>query len=412
MKINNFLDKKSQYYIDYINSNDLKNKLCDPSKLIKYDLKSYFNLYFLLHKNNISYSNFYEIVDYAASIGPANYPRRTALHTFKVKLSKLNLHKLIHDENITNHNIITNDCLIDSVTVPNKCNSHLSGTYNYKGKKGVKITHITNDVGYPLISSIDAGNINDAKLGAKIITNNIDILKSNKINLLADKGYDSSIIRNLLINNDCSSIIPKNNRKTDNKVIKDIKCKERKKVNDKRKQLMNKQKELNKQKKKKENLKKRLKDNKYNKNSINDVNNLTLKELNAQIKEILSGLNKIKSKRKQLPINLKETIKRKIIKLDTMECDEKLGFRKCPFCTHLTVCNKCEKCKKCKKNLLYYKGLTNDEIICYKKRIRVEHFISHFKNGRIATIRDKKVSHLNDTVYNRYTDFLFIKKVL
>jgi hypothetical protein len=313
----------------------------------------------------------------------------------------LNLHKIIHDQNITNHNLITTDCLIDSVTIPNKCNSLLTGTYNYKNKKGSKVTIITNDVGYPLLASVNPSNINDAKLGANIITRNIDLLKEHKVNLLADKGYDSSIIRNTLSDNGCTSIIPKNTRKGDNKIIKDIKCKEREKINNKRKLLMNEQKELNKQKK-----------NKDNRKNKKDINKLTLKQLDNQIKAILSRLKKIKNKRKQLPNILKENIKREIKKVDSMECDEKLGFRKCPFCDHLTVCNKCEKCKKCKKNLSYYEGLTNDEIICYKKRIRVEHYISHFKNGRITNIKDKKVSILNDTIYNRFTDFLFIKKVL
>ncbi len=407
MKCKNIIPNKVKYYNDFINSHNIADQLIASNKRSKYDIEIYLNVYFLFQKLGVSYDNFYELFEYAAKIGPNNYPKRTALHTFKEKLSKLNLHKSIHNENITTHNLITNDCLIDSVIIPNKCNIHLSGTYNYKGKKATKITHITNDIGYPLLTSVDAANINDAKLGANIITNNIDILKIHKINLLADKGYDSSIIRTTLTDNGCTSIIPKNIRKADNNAVKDIKCKEREKINMKRKQLMNEQKVLNKQKIKNENLKKRLKNNK----NIN-INNLTLKELTDQIKEILAGISKIKNKRKQLPIKLKENIKKEIAELDTVECDEKLGFRKCPFCAHLTVCNKCEKCKKCKKHLSYYKGLTNDEIITYKKRIRVEHFISHFKNGRTATIRDKKTLLLKDTVYNRYTDFLFIKKLI
>lgn len=401
MKLNNLISQKCQYYTDYINSNDLKDKLCDPNKPAKYNLDTYFHVYLLFQKSGVSYDIFFEIFEYAASLGPNNYPKRTALHTFKAKLSKLNLHKKIHDENITNHNLITNVCLIDSVTIPNKCNSLLSGIYNYKNKKGSKVTILTNEIGYPILASVDPSNINDAKLGANIITRNIDILREHKVILLADKGYDSSNIRNILTDNGCTSIIPKNTRKTDDKVIKDIKCKERENINIKRKQLMNEQKELNKQKKEKENLKNKK-----------DINKLTLKQLVNQIKVILSGLKKIKNKRKQLPNELKENIKNEIKKVDNMECDEQLGFRKCPFCDHLSVCNKCKKCKKCKKNLLYYEGLTNDEIICYKKRIRVEHYISHFKNGRIANIKDKKVSLLNDTIYNRFTDFLFIKKVV
>jgi len=113
-------------------------------------------------------------------------------------------------------------------------------------------------------------------------------------------------------------------------------------------------------------------------------------------------------------MNIKNEINKLDSKNNQQKCAERQGLRNCPFCEKDTVCNECEKCKnrKCNKNLSYYKGLSNDEIIRYKKRIRVEHFISHYKNGRTANIKDRQKNMLVDTVYNRYTDFLFIKQII
>jgi hypothetical protein len=86
MKLNNLISQKCQYYIDYINSNDFKNKLCDPNKPAKYDLAIYLHIYFLFQKSGTSYDIFYDIFEYAALLGPNNYPKRTALHTFKLTI--------------------------------------------------------------------------------------------------------------------------------------------------------------------------------------------------------------------------------------------------------------------------------------------------------------------------------------
>ena len=56
------------------------------------------------------------------------------------------------------------------------------------------------------------------------------------------------------------------------------------------------------------------------------------------------------------------------------------------------MCNKCNKCKYCKKNLTYYRGLPDNQIKFYnKKRVRVEHLISHYKHGRTQDVKDKKL---------------------
>ena len=146
----------------------------------------------------------------------------------------------------------------------------------------------------------------------------------------------------------------------------------------------------------------------------NNRNNIPIKKLDLLIKKITTRINEIKIERKKLPEELKTGIKSKIkiadLKNTDQKCDELMGFRNCAFCECNTVCNKCDKCKNCKKHLSYYKGLDDIEIIKYKVRIRVEHFISHYKHGRTSNVKDRKIEMLKDTVYNRYTDFIFIKK--
>jgi hypothetical protein len=398
MPCNSIISEKCEYYKQYILNNNLYCILFDPFMPNKYSLDVYLNIYFLFQKTGISLDMFYELFDYASYIGSGNYPKRTSLHTFKNKISKIEIHKAIHHEYINKNNIITNDCLIDSVIIPNKNNTLYIGTYNYKGKKGAKITHITNDIGYPLIASIDASNNNDAVLGANIIANNIDILKTKNVTILGDKGYDSKIIRDILSNNQCSSIIPKNNRREDSIKNKEIKKAVRDKINKKRIALMKKQKRLN--------IKKR---------EILKNNTITNEELDKIISEIDNDIRIIKNNRKRLPIKLKQNIKKEIDKtnneINNHKCNDTKNNRKCAFCKFDTVCNKCAKCTNCNKILSYYTGLTDEEIYRYKKRIRVEHFINHYKSGRTSNVKDRIFKMLEDTVYNRYTDFIFIKKI-
>jgi hypothetical protein len=409
MSYKSIILRKCVYYNNYIINNGLIDKLFDPSKKVTYNLNSYLHIYFLFQKSGLSYDMFYEIFNYANSLDTNNYPKKSSLHEFKKKLSKLDLHHTIHDEHI--NDVITDDCLIDSVNISNKNNSTLIGDYNYKGKKGVKITHITNDVGFPLIPSIDPGNDNDAKIGLKVIKDNTFLLKKNNVTILGDKGYDSQTIRDFVHENGFSVIIPKNIRRTDNAKIKEIKQTEKEKINNKRKRLMIAQKNLRKQ------IKQKLVDRRrINKLESNNINKISIKQLDNIIKTMTTKIDRIKDERKELPIKLKSNIKNEINKVilkdKQQKCAASMGFRLCAFCNRKTICNECEKCKKCNKNLKYYKGLTNEEIIRYTKRIRVEHFISHYKNGRTLNLKDKKRNMLIDTVYNRYTDFLFIKNII
>jgi len=411
MKYKSIISQKSEYYNDYIIANNIAHKLFDPSKHSKYDLKTYLDIYFLFQKSGLSYAVFYDIFKYANSLDSDNYPKKSCLHEFKNKLARLDLHRTIHNDHLDE--VMTTDLLIDSVNIPNKNNSILANNYNYKGKKCAKITHVVSDIGYPIIPSFDPGNDNDAKIGLKVIKDNISLLKNNNVSMLADKGYDSKNIRDFAYDNGISVIIPQNIRRADNANIKEIKRIEKEKNNNKRKQLMISQKNLRMQ------LKQKMADRNKIKNKANKTNikNISLRSLDKIITNITTNIDDIKSERKELQKQLKLNIKNEIIKIDPnnnddKKCIENMGFRKCAFCDHKKVCNVCEKCKKCKKNLSYYRGLSNDDIIRYKKRIRVEHFISHYKQGRTANLKDKKIKMLVDTTYNRYTDFLFIKNII
>lgn len=117
MVYNSVIPQKCVYYINYINNNGLYDKLFDPSKNSVHCLNTYLTLYFLFQKSGVSYDLFYEIIKYGVTIGSNNdnYPKKTALHTFKNKLSKLNLHNIIHNEHIGD--VLTEDCSIDSTNI-------------------------------------------------------------------------------------------------------------------------------------------------------------------------------------------------------------------------------------------------------------------------------------------------------
>jgi hypothetical protein len=58
------------------------------------------------------------------------------------------------------------------------------------------------------------------------------------VTILADKGYDSQNIRDLMSTNGCSVIIPKNIRRADPAKIKEIKQIEKENTHNKRERLM------------------------------------------------------------------------------------------------------------------------------------------------------------------------------
>ena len=402
-----FLDLKSEIIVNYITDNNLSDKIIDSSRSSKYSISEYHNIYQLFQKSGCSYDTFYEIINYSIK-NPNNIPKRTALHTYKSKLSKLNINKNIYDKWITDNkdNFIKGDLSIDSMTIFNKSNSILASSHTYKGKKAIKISHIINQNNIPLYCSIDPATVHDSKIAEKLIADNIDSLSNHNITLLGDKGYDSNNLRKLLTDNNCHSIIPINKRRTDIPEIKEIKLKLRNKSEQKQKRLMKKQKihriKIKEQKKELQKLK-----------NMNEPDKLSIDEIDDIIKKYELKINKIKTVRQQIQNKLKEQIKNEITKYinnNTCGCNKYIINRKCPICDKKEICINCNICNNCKKNLTYYKGLENDEIERYKKRINIEHVNSHLKYGRMILIRDRKLKMLNDTVYNRFIDLMIIWK--
>ena len=253
-------------YVEYIETNGLIDHFFDPSRPAKYSIDNYVHTYLLFQKSGLSYELFFELASFFTSTGISNVPKKTALFAFKSKMADLNIHQDIHNKYVEDNNLITKNCIIDSSTIFNKNNSTLAHSFNYKNKKSIKNSFITNSEGFPLYVSVDSGNVNDAKLGLNLIETNIDQLKNHNVTILADKGYDSSIIRTLLDDNECDSIIPKNIRRGDNPIIKEIKkeCKDAIKI--KRTKLMQKQKRL----------RTKINSNKLKKR-MNNINHISLK---------------------------------------------------------------------------------------------------------------------------------------
>ena len=87
---------------------------------------------------------------------------------------------------------------IDSTFIQNKSNSlHVDRNYHYYNKKGIKVTAIVDENTLPIDIKITKASINDAKIANEFI-NEISDNKLNSKLLLADAGYDSSILKKSL----------------------------------------------------------------------------------------------------------------------------------------------------------------------------------------------------------------------
>ena len=129
-------------------------------------------------------------------------------------------------------------------------------------------------------------------------------------------------------------------------------------------------------------------------------------EFDKILKDFNEEINKIKIERNQLPKLLKQNIKANIEenKEDTI-CKHVSSKRICIRCKNNKMCNNCNCCTKCKKDISYYKGIEDNLIKDYSKiRIKVEHFFSHLKNGRMINVKDRKMHMLKDTIFNGITN--------
>ncbi len=389
------LNEKSTLYKQYITNNNLLDHFFDPTKKSTYNIDQYLSLYLLFNQTGISYDNFYLILHTVSLLGHT-YPKKSALHTFKQKIAKLKIAENIMNNYVVEHDKISDVCIIDSSTITNKCNSTIASKFGYKGKKGIKIHQIVNDEPFPLVSSTTSCVVHDSNGAYDLIKNNIDMFRDKNITFYGDKGYDSSNLRNLIESIGCQCIIPKNIRKEDPPAIKQIKDDEKKKTKKVRFSLMKRQKKIRQHKQK---IIKDQKRNKYDAN-IDDIIN----ELDDQLKNI-------KNERSELAKKHKENITRKVQKEKQHKCTKRNNTRICIKCSNNSMCNECNVCFKCKKNLSYYRGIDDNDVKKYNKiRIRVEHYFSHFKHGRIAHVNDRKYNMLQDTIHCKQIDFIIRDK--
>jgi transposase len=105
--------------------------------------------------------------------------------------------------------------LTDTSFIKNNIGTNKLGRNIYfKGKRCFKLSLLTDMNGIPLDIIIDAGNLSEVSYLKKHIKFIIKSKKNHYNILMADKGYDSSYIRNDLIKNNIKPIIPFNRRNT------------------------------------------------------------------------------------------------------------------------------------------------------------------------------------------------------
>lgn len=116
-----------------------------------------------------------------------------------------------------------NGLCIDSSFIQNKNGKDkIARNKHYYNKKGTKLSLITDLNGAPLSVKYDSANVHDAKITEKH-ENDINKFKVKEgAYFMADKGYDSKRIRELIIRNKMKPLIPQNKRniKNEAKIIK------------------------------------------------------------------------------------------------------------------------------------------------------------------------------------------------
>lgn len=352
------IDKKVNIILAFIKSKNLELCLLNTNtKNCIYSLKTL--LYAVCIKDYFNYS----YRKYAQSLQLFKYklPSKSRLENFINLLSKLKIYKQIHQEYILIHpELITNDISIDSTFLFNKSANTKSNFIginpHYHNKFGTKLTEICNDTGFTLYFRLDSGNTYDARI-ASLFT---ESFKNNELfqhRLLADSGYDSSIFKKLLNNQECSYIIPKNKRNTlDENTKLEIKT-EKEKLNNVAVIL-------------KKNIREKIK---------------SLKKKN-QTKHIVKKILELKKKIYDISLQTKKDIKIQTI--------------------YIKQQNK----KKEKKQ--FNIGLTDDDKIIYKKRAYVEHSFG-FKKRVTDRIKCKSMQMLEHIIYSTLVDkILFMKNNL
>jgi len=200
-------NKKELLILNYIQNNGLEKKFVNVTSIMsKYSLKDYVKAYIIYEK----YSFTLRAYDMYVKEHNLHFPKKTQMCEFIQKLSKYSIMKNIYLQHLpkTNSNIIS----IDSSFIQNKSNSlHVDRNRHYYNKKGIKVTALVDDNELPTEIKITKASINDAKIANEFV-NEISIKSINNKILLADAGYDSSIIKNTLRKKQCKFIIAKNRR--------------------------------------------------------------------------------------------------------------------------------------------------------------------------------------------------------
>lgn len=214
-----------------VNSFKYSIKNPPPNPNYKYTEKLYLGCIFFVIKYGSTWESF---------IGPIPGKQLNKRHN---EYLKYDLYSKFFNQSLKKY-LTTHDIKylsMDASILNNKnCNEFTKHLPYNKNRKGAKISIISDDIGSPLNCFITESTTHDCKIGEE----NINDLASNEIikdaikktngyaYLLADSGYDSSIIKNKIKKLGLRYIIHPNNRKRDkNKPKLKIKKRDSKKYN-------------------------------------------------------------------------------------------------------------------------------------------------------------------------------------
>lgn len=207
-----------------IDNPKLKEKFYFKTTNRKYPIKQLLTHILFILKSGISYRMFNDFIENKYNI--SNIPHWGTLYKFYMKLIKYNVIQESFDETVkkymekSNNNIF----MTDTTLIANKggynpkYNPQLKKHKSYSPKgtytpfQGYKISSINDNNGKPINIKLYDGNINDSKILNLQLDDNINTFtrtqsvhvvplgtkKNNNNILLADSGYDSSIIRDKL----------------------------------------------------------------------------------------------------------------------------------------------------------------------------------------------------------------------
>jgi hypothetical protein len=369
------IKNKTDIIVNFISNSDSLTKKFKQTKNSKYTLNECVYAVCFKEYFNLSYAKYEELINEFVDI--PKFPSRSQLNRFVNKLSKYKVFKQIHEHHLTNCPQLTTHILsIDSTFVPNKCapldKIFIGINPFYHNKWGCKVSIIANDFGYPLYAQIDASNLHDSSIAIDFFKK----FKNNEISkhmMLADSGYDSSILKEHLKSITSTYIIPKNIR---NQQDAELKEEITKKVN----QLQN-----------KANLKVTNLNNELSKLRTEHRN-----EKNKMAKSVI--MNQIKIFKDE-----KKTINAYVVqKIRESKAFIKAQYKK-----------KIKKEKISQKKKRFNLGLSDAEKEIYKKRSFNEHANAFIKSHRLDKIMCNTLNNLYHHLYSAFIDrhLFYLQKI-